>query len=77
MAQAARRIDAAMPQFLTRIDRIAENSDRTTAASAGLFKNLETATKPLPRWMRIGLGVAPPLAQTAAAAVGAWALLGK
>lgn len=76
-AQAMKRLDAALPQFIARMDRIAANSDRTTAASAGLFRNLEQATKPLPRWMRIGLGVAPPLAQTGAAAASAWALIGR
>lgn len=69
-AQAARRIDAAMPQLLTRIDRIAQNSDRTTAASAGLFKHLEEATKPLPKWLRYPLSVTGAIAPTAAGAFG-------
>ncbi len=77
MAQMSRTANRAFPEFTARMDRIAANSDRTTAASAGLFRNLEHATKPLPRWMRIGLGVAPPLAQTGAAAASAWALIGR
>ena len=39
--------------------------------------NFAEATKPLPRWIRIGLGIAPPLAQTAAGAATTLALTGR
>ncbi|MEN6534271.1 MAG: hypothetical protein ABFD89_11455, partial [Bryobacteraceae bacterium] len=77
VAQMSRTANRAFPQFTAGVNQVVANSDRTTAASAGLIRNLEQATKPLPKWLRIGLGVAPPLAQTGAAAASAWALIGR
>jgi hypothetical protein len=64
----------ATPALIAGIDRIVANSDRTTNATAQVMGNFARATKPLPTWLRTGLGVAPPLAQTAAGAATAVAL---
>lgn len=57
-------------------------SDATQAAAKAslatqhTMENFAAASKPLPTWLRVTLGVAPPLAQTGAAAVGAGAAAG-
>lgn len=76
-ASAARQFEQSLPQFLLHANRIAENSDRTTRATAGLVENLRAATTPLPKWMRVGVGLGLPLVQIATAAVGIWAVLGR
>lgn len=76
-AQAARRFDAALPVFLAGVDRIVSNSDESTAATARVMKNFATATKPLPAWVRIGLSIAPPVAQVGASVATAVAVTGR
>ena len=75
-AQMARRFDSALPEALATWQRIGNNSDQTTAATAVMMKNFALSTRPLPKWMRIGLAIAPPVAQTGAAAVAAGVALG-
>ncbi len=75
-ATTMREFRRASPALLAGIDRVVANSDRTTAASAQVMNNLARASRPLPLWLRIGLGVAPPMAQTAAAAATTLAITG-
>jgi len=67
----------ATPALIQGIDQVVRNSNRTTEATATVMQNFAAATKPLPRWMRVGLAVTPPLAQVAAGAATAYALTGK
>jgi hypothetical protein len=48
----------------------AQNSAEASKQTAIVMSNFAKATKPLPTWVRIGLAVAPPIAQTAFAVVG-------
>ena len=67
----------AAPEILGGVDRIVANSDRSTASTAAVMANLQRATKPLPTWLRIGLGVAPPLAGVASGVATTWAITGR
>ena len=58
-AQAARRIDAALPEVIESGKRIAQNSDKTTEATAKAMNNVAELTKPLPRWLRIPIQLSP------------------
>ena len=73
-AQAAESVRQAMPKLLKTAQSLEENSNATTAYSANLMHNLAESTKPLPWWARIGLAVAPPVAQTGFT-VASWAAL--
>lgn len=75
-AQAARRIDAFMPEALQIVKRIGDNSNNTAAASARVMSNLAAATKPLPRWFRVTVGVGAAAAPMTAGAMGAAAAAG-
>ena len=52
------------------IDLAAKNSAEASKQTAIVMSNFAKATRPLPTWVRIGLAVAPPVAQTAFAVVG-------
>jgi hypothetical protein len=67
-AETMRDFRRATPALLTGIDHVVANSNKTTDATATVMGNFAKATKPLPTWLRITLGVAPPLAATAAGA---------
>jgi len=74
-AQTMRTVRDAMPQILMGVDKVVENSDHATAASAqaaeqttNVMRNFAAASKPLPLPLRIFLQVAPPLAGFAAGA---------
>lgn len=82
-AQAARRIDGAMPEFIVTWNQIGQNVKRTTDASAkaseetaATMANFRKATTPMPRWFRLTFGVAAQVAPIGAAAVGAAAAAG-
>lgn len=69
-AETMRDIQRATPQMLATWNEIGTNVKATTEASteasrntAQVMANFARATKPLPTWARIGLAVAPPLAQ--------------
>lgn len=62
---AARSVATAAPEMAKTAQRIADNSDRTTASTAGMMRNFEQATKPLPWWARLTLQVAPAAGQVA------------
>jgi hypothetical protein len=73
----------ALPVTLAGWNRIIANSDRTTKATAETMEataltmnNFARATKSLPTWLRIGLQVAPPMAQAGAAAAAAGVAFG-
>jgi len=75
-AKASIAFEQSWPHILGGVDQIVANSDRTTAASAEIAQNFAIATKPLPKWLRVVLAIAPPVAATGASAVGAGAALG-
>jgi len=89
-AQTMRDVRNAVPGFLTQWQAIGDNFRLTTvdfretahqsalasAATAHTMANFAAASKPLPTWLRITLGIGPPLAQMGAATVGAGTLLG-
>ena len=54
-----------------------EASTEASRSTAQMMKNFATATKPLPTWARIGLAVAPPLAQVGVSVATTLAVTGK
>jgi hypothetical protein len=66
----ARTFDEKFPHIVLAVERIGDNSDKTTEATAKFMGNLERSTRPFPKWVRIVAGIAPPVAQTAAAGMG-------
>jgi hypothetical protein len=76
-ATTMRTIDGAMPGITASIQRAADESVLTAGETRRFMFHLAEATKPLPKWARIGLAVAPPLVQTGFT-LGSWlALKGK
>jgi hypothetical protein len=73
----ANRVEKAVPTFLSTWDRIGQNSNKTTQATAEVMGNFATATKPLPTWMRLGLNVAPPVVQVGATVATTMAIRGR
>lgn len=74
----------ALPAAITTWQGIGTNVKATTEASteasrstARVMKNFATATKPLPTWARIGLAVAPPIAQVGVSVATTLAVTGK
>lgn len=65
IAKTSIKFEEAEPEILAGVQTVIENSNKTTEATAGVMLNLKKATTPLPWWMRLGLAIAPPLAQTA------------
>jgi len=83
-ATTMREIQRATPQMLSTVQDIGDNVRATTEASteasrntAQVMANFARATKPLPVWARIGLSVAPPLAQVGASVATTLAVTGK
>jgi HEAT repeat protein len=83
-AETMRDIQRATPQMLTTWNEIGANVKATTQASteasrntAQVMANFARATKPLPTWARIGLAVAPPLAQVGASVATTLAVTGS
>lgn len=68
-------IDAATPHILSNVDAFTASNIEASKQATLVMGNLAKATKPLPTWVRIGLAVAPPIAQTAAGAATAWTLV--
>jgi hypothetical protein len=75
--------DAALPIILTNVKLITtkfqdteDQSQSLMRESAGMMANMRKATTPLPTWLRIVLGVGPPVAQGGAAVVAAGSVLG-
>ena len=83
-AETMRDVQRATPRMLSTWDEIGANVQATTQAgteasrnTAQVMANFARATKPLPTWVRIGLAVAPPVAQVGASVATALALTGK
>jgi hypothetical protein len=83
-AETMRDIQRATPQMLSTWNEIGTNVKATTEASteasrntAQVMANFARATKPLPTWARIGLAVAPPIAQIGVSVATTLAVTGK
>ena len=83
-AETMRDIQRATPQMLATWSEIGGNVKATTEASteasrntAQVMANFARATKPLPTWARIGLAVAPPIAQVGVSVATTLAVTGK
>ncbi len=83
-ATTMRAIQEATPQMLATVQQVGDNIKATTEASteasrntAQVMANFARATKPLPTWARVGLAVAPPLAQVGASVATTLAVTGK
>ena len=83
-AETMRDIQRATPQMLATWNEIGGNVKATTQASteasrntAQVMANFARATKPLPTWARIGLAVAPPIAQLGVSVATTLAVTGK
>ncbi|MBN9658619.1 MAG: hypothetical protein J0H49_10610 [Acidobacteria bacterium] len=59
-AKMSRQIQMATPELIASSKRIADNSDRTTASTAGAMRNVQEFTRPLPRWIRLPLQLVTP-----------------
>jgi ABC-type transporter Mla subunit MlaD len=77
-------VRSALPGALSTWNEIAANVQATTEASteasrntAQVMANFARATKPLPTWARLGLAVAPPLAQVGASVATTLAVTGQ
>lgn len=82
-ASTMRDIQTAMPTFITTWQSVGTHINDATAsaalaskATAKTMENFSAASKPLPTFVRIILGVGPPVAQAGAAAVAAGSALG-
>lgn len=67
----------AIPGVLADVKRAADGSARASESTAQVMANFARATKPLPTWARIGLAVAPPLAQVAMSVATTLAVTGQ
>lgn len=83
-ATTMRAIQQATPQMLATVQQVGDNVRATTEASteasrntAQVMANFARATKLLPTWARIGLAVAPPIAQVGASVATTLAVTGK
>jgi hypothetical protein len=65
LEQASRAVEQSAPRVALSVERAVANSDRTTAESAALMKNMSASFKPLPWWIRVPLQIAVPAAQLA------------
>lgn len=74
-AKTMREIEAATPEIAANVQAATESSAKASEDTAKLMANLTAATKPLPKWLRIMLGVAPPIAETMAGAATAYIAL--
>ena len=65
----------ALPSILRNVDLFTASSIKASDKTAEVMGNFAKATKPLPKWVRIGLAVAPPVAGAAAGAASTWSIL--
>lgn len=73
---AAQQIESAVPDALAKF-KIAETAlADSSQKTAGLMGNLETATKPLPKWARWTFGIAAQVSPTAVGVVSSLAAVG-
>ncbi len=62
-AQAAKKIDAALPEFLEAAQKSADNSTKTTEATVKTMNNVERLTRPIPRYVSIPLSIGAKVSQ--------------
>ena len=74
-AKTMRAIDEATPQVMENIKATTSASTEASKDTAKLMANLAEATKPLPKWLRVVLGIAPPVAGVMAGAATAYVAL--
>jgi hypothetical protein len=74
-AKTMQAVQAGTPAIVASVTKAANNAAEASANSAKVTANLAVATKPLPKWARIGLAAAPPLAQTAYTMTSMWFLV--
>lgn len=72
-AQATEVVRDATPKLVATVQRIGDNSDKTTALTAKTMEHIEEDTRTLPKWLRTTIQIAP----AAVPAVGIWELLHK
>lgn len=75
-AQAARRIDEAVPGILATVQRAGDEYAETGRQTRVAMGNLAEATRPLPKWLRYPLSITGAMAPTVAGAVSAAAATG-
>jgi hypothetical protein len=76
-AETMRDIQRATPEIVTNIKATTQASTEASRNTALVMHNFAEATKPLPRWARVALAVAPPLVQVGATVATTVALTGK
>ncbi|MGD0497539.1 MAG: hypothetical protein ABSC23_03785 [Bryobacteraceae bacterium] len=67
----------AIPSVIADVKRASDGSARASESTAQVMANFAKATKPLPTWARIGLAVAPPVAQLGVSIATTLAVTGK
>jgi len=76
-AETMRDIQRATPEIVTNIKATTQASTEASKSTATVMRNFAEATKPLPKWARVALAVAPPIVQVGATVATAVALTGK
>jgi len=76
-AETMRDIQRATPEIVNNIKATTEASTEASKNTALVMHNFAEATKPLPKWARIALTVAPPVVQVGATIATTVALTGK
>lgn len=76
-AQTMRVVQQDAPAITANIKTATDESAKASQKTAEVMQHFAQVTKPLPLWVRIGLAVAPPLANTAAGVASVLALTGR
>ena len=76
-AETMRDIQRATPEIVNNIKATTEASTEASKNTALVMHNFAEATKPLPKWARVALAVAPPVVQVGATIATTVALTGK
>jgi methyl-accepting chemotaxis protein len=76
-AETMREIQRATPEIVSNIKATTQASTEASKNTALVLHNFAEATKPLPKWARVALAVAPPLVQVGATVATTVAITGK
>ena len=76
-AETMRDIQRATPEIVNNIRATTQASTEASKNTALVMHNFAEATKPLPRWARVALAVAPPVVQVGATVATTVAITGK
>jgi ABC-type transporter Mla subunit MlaD len=76
-AETMRDIQRATPDIVNNIKATTQASTEASKNTALVMHNFAEATKPLPRWARVALAVAPPVVQVGATVATTVAITGK